>query len=346
MNELHVFDVSPMIYVGDKGRQETFYGLRVGGVQYLLNYLAVAYLDRDSVVLCFDSPNFRKTVFTGYKAGRPKEPAIYYQINAVYDELRSCGIRCEKYDGYEADDLVEWAVAQNVEQYIRGVSIYTDDNDICHSIRNGVKLVAIRNGQNDIIPSNFEIAIKRGERIPYNTISAMKVFCGCESDKIPPIKIAAGYSGKQLYNAWCNVAAKLGSLSNRAIGANPDVVRAFVNKAGFFTPEEIKDVEQRIKLIYPAKVPDGVTITPTNLYKEMDKDKFIQMCRRYNAKQALQCLNVRYEKLSPEEIQKVRDAAHAVASGEYAADRNLMHDTRSVKSSLVNLNSFTRSFTG
>lgn len=346
MNELQVFDVSPMIYVGDKGRQESYYSLRVGGIRFLLNHLAVAFTDRDKVVLCFDSPSFRKDLFQGYKSGRPNEPAIHYQVNAMYDELRSCGIRCEKYDGYEADDIVEWAVAQNIEKFIRGVTIYSNDHDICHSIRNGVMLAAITNSMNDISPSNFETAISRGEKIPYNTISAQKVFCGCSSDAIPPLSIAAGYSGKQLYHAWCKAVSKVGSLASRKLGANPAVVTAFAKGSGLFTPEELEQVEKRIKLIYPADPPEGVEIVPVDYMKDVDHEKFIQVCQKYGARDAVTCLGERQRKLTQEEIQELRDAAHRVNSGEYAADKNLIHETKSVKSTLVDLNSFTRGFTG
>lgn len=345
MNELHVYDMSSMVYTGATGMQTSFYGVPVGGIQYFLKYLAVAIMDRDCVIPCFDSPSFRMDLMPGYKSGRMKNPEIYHQIEVLYNGLRACGIKCEKYDGYEADDLIEWAVAANVDKFVRGVTIYSSDHDICHSVRNGVMQRTLRNGMNDILPSNFETAIERGKRIPYNTISAYKVFTGCKSDAIPPFTSEQGIKGTQLYQVWCKSMQGIGNLSSRRVGANPDSIRIFAKAVKALTDKDVQELERRIRLVFPAEKPEGISIEPT-FWNDIDLDKLVYLCSKYNAKDAIRCLGKRQYTLTEEDKEELRKESRALMTGEYATDKNLQHETRSVKSTLLDLDSFSRGFTG
>lgn len=345
MNELQIYDMSSIVYTGATGMQANFYGVPVGGIQYFLKHLAVAIKDRDSVVPCFDSPSFRMDLMPDYKSGRMKDPGIYHQIEVLYDGLRACGVKCEKYDGYEADDLIEWAVAENREKFIRGVTIYSSDHDICHSIRDGVMQRTLRSGMSDVMPSNFETAIERGKRIPYNTISAYKVFVGCKSDSIPAFVSETGLRGSQLYSVWCESLRRIGNLSSRNLGANPDSVRAFAKSVKAFTERDMQEIERRIKLVFPADRPAGVSIVPTP-WSDIDLGKLGFLCSKYNARDALRCLGIKPSDLSEEDKNALRSEARALSTGAYAVDKNLQHETRSVKSSLLDLDSFSRGFTG
>ena len=343
MNELVVCDVSSMVYVGTFGRKEEFWGYSVGGIHYFLDRMAVAFANRDSVILCFDSPSFRNELYEKYKCGREKQPIVYSQIETLYDGLQSCGIRCEKFAGYEADDIVEWAVAQNVEKYVRGVTIYSNDNDLCHSIRNGVVLRTTNKSMNDITAANFEYGIYYGKTIPYNTISAYKVFCGCQSDSIPALRITSGHSGYELFTIWCRVLGKKYNLAERSVGANPDAVRIFAKSSGLFTEAEVEEIERRIKLIYPAECPENVSIQATS-WQEVNKDKLAKFLSQYGAKSALYCLNLKGTGLTESDKEMLRNKTRALCTGAYAADRNMEFNTKSVKSKVIDLDAFTKGF--
>lgn len=347
MNELVVFDVSPMVHIGHKGMSErkSYYGVPVGGIHYFLEHLAVAMADRDAVVLCFDSPTFRKELMSDYKGGRPREPEILFQLNTLYEGMQSCGVRCEKYDGYEADDILEWAVQDNCRKFIRGVQLYSNDIDNCHSIRNGVTFHNLAVDGNDIIPSNFSTGIYNGEEIPFNTISAYKVFCGCKSDNIKPFKSECGLSGRKLFDAWCEVISRSGELSSRIYGANPEMVRIFATKTGLFTQGEQDEIERRIKLIYPADKPEGVTIVPTT-WGEVDKTQLARFCTLYGANKALKCMGLKWAFLDDADKEQLRRMSRQLNTGEYAADHNLQHVTKSVATTMIDLDSFSKGFVG
>lgn len=342
MDKLHVFDVSPMIYAGGSHSDE-YYGYPVGGIKYLMNRIAVAMVKDEDIVLCFDSPSFRSTGESNYKKGRIKRPPIISQLEAVYDGLSKCGIRCEKYAGYEADDIVEWAVATNYENYMYGTLIYGNDIDLCHSIRNGVQFITTNPAMNNISCANFISGIYKGKEIYYNTISAYKVFCGCSSDTIPPLKTAGGYNNYELYKKWCEVVSRCGPVSDRRVGANPEMVRIFAENSGLFTDEEVVDIKNRIKLIFPAPKPDDVVIIPTKA-KEVDKIQLQYFLSLYNCTDALRCLRLQRLALSDNQKNYLTQRARNLKSGAYAADKNLEADISQSRAQLVDLDSFTKSF--
>lgn len=344
MSELRVFDVSPMVHVGSNGFNTSYYGYPVGGIQYTLNFIALAVVEHGAVSLCFDSPSFRVKLGggSGYKSGREPNPAVFSQIETLYEELQACGIRCEKYTGYEADDIIEWVVAENYQKY--GVTtIYTNDHDICHSIRPAVTLFNLHREGNNVDQYSFETGIERGKSIPYNTISAYKVFTGCKSDKIPPMKLQCGKSGEEVYRIWVEAVGKVAPLGNRACGPNPKMVELFCERSGLFSQEEMKEVKTRIKLVYPADKPNNVTITPTD-WSEIDKDALVRVCTRYNAVKALSCMKVSRCQLSEQDKQMLREKGKTIVTGEYATDKNLPFNSLSVKTTVLNLQSFEKEF--
>lgn len=342
MRELKIYDVSAMVNTGGS-HKEDFFGYPVGGIHYVLNRIAVDLVDRNCLVLCFDSPSFRKGLYTQYKSGRERRPGIYSQIETLYEGLQQCGIRCEKYDGFEADDVVEWAVVQNYEEYVRGTIIYSNDVDLCHSIRNGVCLYATNPAMNDINQTNFSTEIKRGEIVPYNTVSAYKVFCGCSSDKIPSFKMECGLGGRKLFDAWCAIMQKIGPLSERRIGANPSAIKAFVNGLAGVTENDKLELEKRIQLVFPAEAPEGTRIEPV-VYSDVDVDKLRLFMGLYGSKAAMKCMGMRSYSLTDEDKALLREKAKSLMSGAYAADKNLMYDTKNVRSQVIDLDAFTRGY--
>lgn len=346
MNDLHVFDVSPMVYVGDCGQDVKNFEYPVGGIQFVLSRLAVAFGQDDQVIMCFDSPSFRKQKASfgkyDYKGGRESRPQVYSQIETLYEGLQKCGIRCEKFPKYEADDIVDWAIKDNAHKY-SSIYLYTNDYDLCHSVRDNVTLCPVSKSMNVITCYNFEESIKKGEKIPYNTISAYKVFHGCKSDNIPPMKLQCGYPVRKIFDAWVGLLRNYGFPFKVDVGLSPDILIAFVNNCGLFQPEEIEDVRNRIELIYPAAKPEGVQIEPV-YYSEVDKRALAYFCSMYNAQKALNCMGLQRCSLTEYDKKLLRSKGRSLLTGEYAADKDLKFDTQSVKSSVLSLDSFEKEF--
>ena len=63
----------------------------------------------DFIIVCFDkkAPTFRKELFVGYQAKRPKmSDDLIPQIKFVHEILQHAKVEIFEVDGYEADDLI------------------------------------------------------------------------------------------------------------------------------------------------------------------------------------------------------------------------------------------------
>ena len=63
----------------------------------------------DFIAVCFDrpAPTFRKTLYVGYQAKRPKmADDLSSQITVLHQALEKSHIAIFEVDGYEADDLI------------------------------------------------------------------------------------------------------------------------------------------------------------------------------------------------------------------------------------------------
>src|SRR6266567_2262446 len=70
------------------------------------------------LVICFDrpAPTFRKQLYSGYQAQRPKMADILSeQIDQLHEALEMVGIPLFEIDGYEADDLIGTLAKQAVK---------------------------------------------------------------------------------------------------------------------------------------------------------------------------------------------------------------------------------------
>jgi 5'-3' exonuclease len=276
-----------------------------------------------------------------YKSGRQRSPEVIGQIETIYDGMLGCGIRCEKYDGFEADDIVDWAVRDCVGKY-DDIVIVGNDYDLCHSIQPGVRFKSIVPGVGCIHPGNFVESVEIGETIKFNTISAYKAFCGCSSDKIKGIKLSNGMKGKQIYYEFVKWLSQREDGNNYWITSFWKTPLVFANTSGLFTPEEFQVLYDNVKLVYPAEKPEGVEIKPV-FFDDVNKEKFYKFLTLYGDQDSLNSLGAKRAFVSEEDKQMLREKSSKLSSGEFAADRNLQHQSR-VATKTLDLDSFIREF--
>ena len=75
-----------------------------------------------------DSPTYRHTAFDGYQAGRVFEPELLEQLDLLPGFIGLAGIACAKAPGYEADDFLGAAAAQEEGSGGRAL-VATSDRD-------------------------------------------------------------------------------------------------------------------------------------------------------------------------------------------------------------------------
>ncbi len=76
----------------------------------------------DYIIVCFDkkAPTFRKELFVGYQARRPKmSNDLVPQVKSVHDLLKKAKVEIFEVDGYEADDLIGTIANQSQKSKVK-----------------------------------------------------------------------------------------------------------------------------------------------------------------------------------------------------------------------------------
>ena len=322
-NKLVIIDASACVYTGmcsKRHKDKSYYGYPVGGLHYLFRYVTTALAQTSHVIVAFDSRSFRKDLLDGYKVGRKHDKRVQSQLEMAYEMLQRANVACYKYDGYEADDIIAWAVQQNVNNFLE-IEMCGNDHDLLHNVQRNVVFKSISSNTTSVYMINFEKAIEKGVTIYFNTISAYKVFCGCTSDKIPSLTLQCGIKGKQIYDKYIEFLRKQEISFDYNIITNSKLVNIFAAMSGLFTDEERLDVFNRVKLVYPAECPEGVTITGTCL-KEINANEMCYMLTLFNDYESLRCLKYSKLTLAQDDINLLRKASKDLLTGAFEVDRS------------------------
>lgn len=191
---LNIYDASSMLYAGTLSKYQEDYlggnhlkGLPVGGVRYVLSHALRHLYDREDVVIVFDSPTDKKSLFPDYKSTRVPNPAIIVQQMMLYDMCTRMKITTVKKDTYEADDLVYAYLNKYASDYAY-VNIYSGDTDLAANItRSGVTLVGTASIYPTINSSNFSEVLNKSVRVPFNEILPYYYFFGKPSNAVPAL---------------------------------------------------------------------------------------------------------------------------------------------------------------
>lgn len=98
----------------------------------------------DYLIVCFDrpKPTFRKALFVGYQANRPKmADELAGQIRMLHEALAKNNITIFELDGYEADDLIGTLAYEAVKTEQLEVKIVTGDRDLLQLVNPHVHIL-------------------------------------------------------------------------------------------------------------------------------------------------------------------------------------------------------------
>lgn len=101
-------------------------------------------LKPDYLIVCFDrkKPTFRKAMYVGYQAKRPKmSDDLIPQVDIVYKALDKAKINHLGIDGYEADDLIGTLSKEGAEKNFQ-VIIVSGDRDLLQLVNSHVLMLA------------------------------------------------------------------------------------------------------------------------------------------------------------------------------------------------------------
>ena len=141
----------------------------------------------DYITVAFDTkaPTFRHKKYKEYKAGREKQPQIFYdQIDFTKDIIKSFNIPIFEKDGFEADDLIG-AIIKAQKKNIPNLEclIITGDLDLCQLIDKQTSVYFFRHGFSQTKIYDEKAVKERFDFSPQQLID-FKALSGDPSDNI------------------------------------------------------------------------------------------------------------------------------------------------------------------
>lgn len=206
MSELHLFDVSQYMFIGDRNLQLMRGMTNIAGRSYarvlpcwgiaaLLEAIRM-YGKKGDLVFCVDSPpTYKRELYSrlfpdgaGYKGNRPKKPEeIVVQKKMIVEllELLKCQVICKT--SYEADDLIASVVEEYASSYDK-VYIHSTDSDLFYLVSENVEVVPLLHKGKYVNMSNWETTVNKDYTLKYNSITLFKMCRGEPSDNIPAVE--------------------------------------------------------------------------------------------------------------------------------------------------------------
>lgn len=147
-------------------------------------------LKPEYLAICFDrpKPTFRKELYVGYQAKRPKmDDDLASQIGIVHEGLEKANISMFEIDGYEADDLIGTLSNKAVKNKKDvQVIIVSGDRDLLQLVNHRVNILAPITGITKMILFNEEKVKEKYGLRPLQIID-YKALVGDPSDNYPGV---------------------------------------------------------------------------------------------------------------------------------------------------------------
>lgn len=163
------------------------------------------------VAVAFDrpKPTFRKDMFAGYQAKRPKmDDELAGQIGTVHDVVTALGLPIYELDGYEADDVIGTIVrkATHDNNGFDSVIVVTGDRDILQLVTDRVFGYMPTKGLSEAkLYGVAETAERMG--VPPEKIPDFKALAGDPSDNYPGVAGIGPKTAADLIAAFGSVEA-------------------------------------------------------------------------------------------------------------------------------------------
>lgn len=145
------------------------------------------------LIVCFDrpKPTFRKALYSGYQAHRPKMvDGLSSQFVIMHEALERSHITIDEVDGYEADDLIGTLAVQTQDKKLKEknleVVILTGDRDLLQLVNAHVKVLAPVKGISEMTIFD-EAKVEERFGIKPKQIVDYKALIGDASDGYPGI---------------------------------------------------------------------------------------------------------------------------------------------------------------
>jgi DNA polymerase I len=165
----------------------------------------VSDLNPDGLIVCFDraAPTFRKQMYAGYQATRPKmDDGLSFQFEVIRDVLNKIKVPIFELDGYEADDLIGTLASQAVDtKAFDQVIILTGDRDLLQLVNDKVLILAPVVGVTKMILFDEEKVREKYGLEPHQIVD-YKSLVGDNSDNYPGVSGIGPKTASNLINQF------------------------------------------------------------------------------------------------------------------------------------------------
>jgi DNA polymerase I len=164
----------------------------------------------DFIAVCFDkkAPTFRKGLFAGYQAKRPKmSDDLVPQIKFVHEILQKAKVEIFEVDGYEADDLIGTIANQSQKLKVKSqnggieVFIVSGDRDLLQLVNSHVRMIAPVTGLTNMIIFD-EVSVLHKYGIKPSQMVDYKALVGDPSDNYPGVAGIGPKTASTLINEY------------------------------------------------------------------------------------------------------------------------------------------------
>lgn len=165
----------------------------------------VSDLNPDNLIVCFDraAPTFRKQMYVGYQAKRPKmDDDLSGQFKIIREVLEKAKICIFDLDGYEADDLIGTLSKQAIDKKIFDqVIILTGDRDLLQLVNHNVLILAPIVGVTKMILFDSDKVKEKYGLEPHQFVD-YKALVGDSSDNYPGVSGIGPKTAADLINKF------------------------------------------------------------------------------------------------------------------------------------------------
>ena len=190
----------------------------------------VADLKPTHLIVCFDrpEPTFRKSMYVGYQAHRPKmDDSLATQLNRTKEVVAAMNIPIYEMAGYEADDVIGTLAHQaRVETGLKPVStkfdeiiIITGDRDILQLVDNHTKVYMPIQGLTNAKLYDEEAVVEKFG-VKSSQIVDYKALAGDASDNYPGVRGIGPKTASELLQKFGTIENVYQAIKDKTLAAN------------------------------------------------------------------------------------------------------------------------------
>ena len=209
--------------------------------------------------ICFDMPSTRSDDESEYKSTRVSRLSDddFLNINTIKELLEKAGHNVYRYEGYEADDIVNYLVRAYSNDFDYNI-IYTNDKDLLVNIQDKVGVMRHKTGKGyeAVDKNNYTSYLESefGVFIPYN---ALGLFLASAGDSADHIKGITKFGPKAFSKLITKVAAKY-PIDWTECGDYTKLEQVVLKCEEFLKPEQFEELKKSFALVANLELFDEV----------------------------------------------------------------------------------------